>query len=61
MPIYIKKGLVLTILVENQGRPCYGSHIGESKVRSSPGRKQRYFFAAIHTIFGFYRDLARLL
>ena len=32
LPIYVRKGTTLTILVENQGRPCYGNQIGESKV-----------------------------
>ncbi|CAG7816860.1 unnamed protein product [Allacma fusca] len=31
IPIFTQKGANLQILVENQGRPCYGSSIGESK------------------------------
>jgi hypothetical protein len=31
LPIFTQRGANLQILVENQGRPCYGSLIGESK------------------------------
>jgi hypothetical protein len=32
MPLEVRKGQTISILVENQGRVCFGSEVGESKV-----------------------------